>query len=72
MMVAAFFANLLAAFVAILALMPMYIGIIREARKYGCKEIPDTVKSEWYIYILGCVLTAYFSFEFSSILSYYL
>ncbi len=71
-MATVFLASLLAAFVAILALMPMYIGIIRKARKYGCKEIPDTVKSEWHIYILGCVLTAYFSFEFSFILSHFL
>ncbi len=71
-MATVFLANLLATFVAILTLIPMYIGIIREARKYGCKEIADTAKSEWHIYILGCVLTVYFSFEFSFILSHYL
>ncbi len=69
-MVEVFIANLLAAFVAILALAPMYIGIILDARKYGCKGIAGTVKSEWRIYILGCVLTAFYSFDFSFILSH--
>ncbi len=69
-MATVFLASLLATFVAILTLMPMFICIIRDARKIGCHKIADTVKSEWHIYILGCVLTAYFSFEFSFILSH--
>ncbi len=71
-MVATLIANLLAVFVAILALMPMYIGIIREAREYGRKEIADTVKSEWFSYMGGCALTAYYSWQFSLIISYLL
>ncbi len=71
-MVASFLANLLAVFVAILALAPMFIGIIRDARDIGTKELADKAKSEWHIYILGCVLTAFYSFDFSFILSHYL
>ncbi len=71
-MVTALLANILAAFVAIMTFAPMFICIIRDAQKIGCHKIADTAKSERHIYILGCVLTAYFSFEFSSILSYYL
>ncbi len=71
-MATVFLASLLAAFVAILALMPMFNGIIRDAREIGAKKIADTTTSEWHIYILGCVLTAYFSFEFSFILSHFL
>lgn len=71
-MATVFLANLLATFVAILTLMPMFNGIIRDAREIGAKKIADASKSEWHIYILGCALTAYFSFEFSFILSYYL
>lgn len=71
-MAAVFLANLLAAFVAILTLAPMYIGIIRDARESACKELADDTKTEWHIYILGCALTAYYSFAFSYIFSHYL
>ncbi len=71
-MVVAFLANLLAAFVAILALAPMFIGIIHDAREIGAREIADDTRSEWHIYILGCGLTAYYSWVFLFMLSHYL
>lgn len=71
-MVLTFVSNLLGTLMAILALAPMFIGLIRDARKAGCKGIADTAKSEWFSYMGGCGLTMYFSWTFSFILCHYL
>jgi len=68
-MLIGFIANLLGAFVAILTLSPMYIGLIRDARKSGCKEISGPAESAYISYIGGCGMTVIYSLQLSVIIS---